>query len=730
MTSLYQAGVYLQQGSLDSAKAEYAKVVAMADVPEHLQTEANERIQEIARRQAGLPAQPPADPHRRLPSLPPPGLTLYVAPQGNDSNPGTAEKPFGSLDRARDEIRARRAQATLSSGSIQVVVRGGTYVVKRPFVLTAEDSGTEAAPILFRAAPSESPRFRGGLRLHGWKGIQDAAILARLPEEARGKVRWVDLRACGVTNLLPLKLGGFASGNGFRTHPAHELFFNGKAQPLARWPNQGFVHIKEVVVKDGTKGYDRQGSKIGEFIYDVERPARWTTEADLLLYGYWFWDWADSYERVQSIDPVRRVITLARPYHTYGYSVGAPFYAVNALTEIDMPGEWYLDRSSYRLFFYPPSDPEAATVELSCFAQPMVQIEQASHLRFEGLVWELGGADAIQVRNSTDCVFVGCTIRRFAGNGFEVQGGSADGLLSCNLYSMGRGGTILAGGDRKTLTPSGHFLENCEIWDLSRIDHTYTPAVAVSGVGQRIVHNRLHDVLSSAMRIDGNDHRIEYNEIFNAVLESDDQGGADMFGNPTFRGNVYRYNYWHHIGNWRATGDQPKCGQAGIRLDDAICGTLIYGNIFERCSAGKLGFGGVQIHGGKDNMVDNNVFVDCAAALSFSPWPDKRWQETVKSTLDRREIDRDLYLRRYPELARLSQNANENHIWRNVTLRCGEFLRRPSPRLDKFENTNLTEGEFKLDPNCPLFNRPGFAPIPVKDIGLYRDDYRDRLRGD
>ncbi len=70
-------------------------------------------------------------------------------------------------------------------------------------------------------------------------------------------------------------LGGFASGHGFKTHPAHELFFNGKAMQLARGPNEGFLRIKDVAVKDGTKGYDRQGSKTGQFFYAGDRPNRW-----------------------------------------------------------------------------------------------------------------------------------------------------------------------------------------------------------------------------------------------------------------------------------------------------------------------------------------------------------------------------------------------------------------------------------------------------------------------
>lgn len=681
--------------------------------------------------QVGIPAwvseaSPDLGRRTALPTLKP-AVILHVAPRGNDQGTGSDEAPFATLERARDQIRAIKREQGLPRTGVAVVVHGGEYRVSQTFTLSAEDSGSEGSLIVYRAAVHEKPTFRGGVRLTGWKPAAEVPAGSRLPADVRGKVVQCDLPANGVTHILPLKLGGFASGNGFQTHPAHELFFNGKAMPLARGPNEGFMRVADVAVKDGTKGYDRQGSKVGKLVYEGARPARWVDEPELLLYGYWFWDWADSYERVAGIDPQTRLITLAEPWHHYGFSVGAPFYAINALSELDAPGEWYLDRGSKRLFFYPPSDPNDATLELSLLAAPMLQLDNASHVWFEGLTWELGSGDALVVRGGTNCVLAGCTVRHFAGNGIEVQGGSRHGLLSCDIYSMGRGGTVVAGGDRKTLTPGRHFLENCDIHTLSRIDHTYTPAVRLEGVGHRIAHNRLHDVLSSAMRVEGNDHRIEFNEIFNAVLESDDQGGADMFGNATYRGNVYRFNYWHHIGHWRASGDQPKCGQAGIRLDDAISGTLVFGNIFERCSAGKLGFGGVQIHGGKDNVIENNVFVDCAAAVSFSPWPEKRWREFVRPALDHGAVDRALYLERYPQLAQLAENANRNHVRRNVALRCGELLRRAPANTEATGNIVLKEGALALQSSNPIFNQPGLVRIPVEEIGLFQDGWRSAL---
>lgn len=671
-----------------------------------------------------LPLREAVTTRLEIPAAPPAGLTLYLAPRGDDQSAGTADRPFATLERARDELRAIRQRGTLPSGGVTVLVHGGEYLVSHTFNLTSEDSGNEAAPVRYCAAPGENVVFRGGVRLSNWKLLTDPNLYPLLPPESLGKVWYTDLKSVGLTNPMPLKLGGFSSGNGFTTHPAHELFFNGQALQLARGPNEGFLHIADVVVKDGTKGYDRAGSKTGIFTYQGDLPRKWVAEPDLLLYGYWFWDWADSYERVASIDPEKRVITLAKPWHTYGFRIGAPFYAYNALSELDLPGEWYLDRVNSRLLLYPPSDLKSATVEMSTFPAVMLEMKNVSHVCFEGLTWELGSADAIHLQGGSNCLFAGCTVRHFAGNAIDVRGGSHHGLLSCDIYSLGRGGVALAAGNRKTLSPGGSFIENCDIHDLSRIDHTYTPAIILDGVGNRVRHNRLHDIRSSAIRLEGNDHTVEYNEVYNVVTESDDQGGIDMFGNPTYRGNVFRYNYWHHIGSWRTTDASPACGQCAIRLDDAICGTWIHGNIFERCSAGKLGFGGVQIHGGKDNLVENNLFADCSAMVSCSPWDEQRWQQFVKSALDNGAIDRELYLQKYPALAELTANINLNHVRNNRALRCGELLRRAPKNLDATNNIKLPEGELTLRPDNPLLTQPGFERIPVEEMGIYTDTWR------
>lgn len=721
---------YQRQGDRASARQRLAKVASVAGAPPHHVWEAQQRTAELDRLDAGQPARDPGQSRGKTPQGPKPGVEFFVAPDGRDENPGTLAQPFATLCRARDAVRGLKRNGPLPAGGVTVWLRGGEYRTNETFALTKEDSGTADAPVVYAAYQGENVRLTGGVRVRGFQPVTDRAILARLPEESRGKVFQVDLRAQGVADLGTFKPGGYASGAGFGTRPILQLYFNGKTMQIARWPNQGFVEVGELL--DSASAFDHRGihgTKAGVFTYCYDRPQRWLGEKDMWLYGYWFHDWADSYEKVASIDVDKRAITLAPPSHRYGFRQRQRYYAINLLAEIDEPGEWYLDRSSGVLYFYPPSDSDQAVVEVSVMESPLVQLNEVSHLRFRGLIWELGRGNGLAIKGGSDCALAGCTVRKFSGDAVMISG-QHHAVLGCDCSELGRGAISIQGGDRKTLAPGAHVVENCYFHHLSRIDHTYTPAVLVNGVGARVAHNLISHSNSSAMRVEGNDNLVEFNEVHDVLEESDDQGGVDMFGNPGYRGNIYRYNYWHHIGNGLG------CGQAGIRLDDAISGTLIYGNVFYRCSDGN--FGGVQIHGGKDNIVDNNVFLDCRSAISFSPWPENRWKEY----LDRPEIykllhkDVDItkppYSVRYPELAGLCDHINVNCVWRNLALDCGQFLARDRGIQWSMDNHVIgadlsarpNRERYPLPTNSPLLQRVGLRPIPFDEIGLYQDSLR------
>ena len=71
-----------------------------------------------------------------------PATEWYVATTGDDSHPGSKAEPFATLARAQQAARQRGSQPAT------ILLRGGTYYLDSPIVLTAADSGTAAAPVL------------------------------------------------------------------------------------------------------------------------------------------------------------------------------------------------------------------------------------------------------------------------------------------------------------------------------------------------------------------------------------------------------------------------------------------------------------------------------------------------------------------------------------------------------------------------------------------------------
>jgi len=94
-----------------------------------------------------------------------PLAVLYVAPDGNDDNFGTAEKPFRTLDRARQAVRKINTQMT---GDIVVVLSGGTHPTQT-LSFDAADSGTGDHNVIYRAASKQVPIISGGRQITGWQ---------------------------------------------------------------------------------------------------------------------------------------------------------------------------------------------------------------------------------------------------------------------------------------------------------------------------------------------------------------------------------------------------------------------------------------------------------------------------------------------------------------------------------------------------------------------------------
>lgn len=722
------AHTYVREKAYAQAAAGFAKVAKRRDIPSFQRWEAEQRMYEMQRMERGLAARDPAASRVKVPPLPEPGATFYVAPSGNDNNPGTREKPFASLQRARDVVREMKSNQGLPSRGVAVFVHGGVYPTRQIVELNKTDSGTAEAPIVYRALPGETPIFNGGVRLEGFQSVTDKATLDRLPADSRDRILQFDLKKRDFTDYGTLLQRGYGF-SGYPTNPWVDLYVDGRSMQLARWPNEGSVKVGKVH-RGRFRGED--SGQPGEFEYDGDRPRRWAAADDIWMFGAWGHLWAGRTVRIAAIDRERRRITTEHRT-SYGYREGQPYKFFNLLEELDEPGEWYLDREAGVVYLYPPDGVRNPVAQFPIHDKPFVLMRDVSHVTLRGLVFELGRAEGAVITGGNHNLLAGCTFRQLGTNGVIVQGGTGHGVLGCDIHTVGAGGLRVAGGDRKTLTPGGHFVENCHVRDFSRVDRVYAPAVHTDGVGNRIAHNLFHDSPHHGMRVEGYEHAIEYNEIHSVVYEFDDQAGIDMFGNPAYRGNVIRFNFWHHIGS-----GHNVAGQAGIRLDDFISAVHVYGNVFYRSAGGR--FGGVQIHGGKDNVVDNNLFIDCKYALSFSPWGNARWLErlardSTKAAVSRGGVDVTAppHSTRYPDLAHVIENPDRNFIRRNLAIDCGDFSVRDRGVNELMDNhifvgdpgfADPSKRNFMLPENSPIYDRFGFRPIPFQEIGLYQDEFR------
>jgi Right handed beta helix region len=652
------------------------------------------------------------------------GTTLFVATNGSDASPGTKEKPFATLERAQNEIRRLKTGGALPVGGITVEVRGGLYELARPIELGDQDSGTDNAPVVYRARRGEVARIVGGRIVTGWQPVTDEAVLKRLDAVAKGKVFQADLKALGITDLQ-----GIGNAGVYQSDPGLELFFKDQPMTLARYPNSGYLHIANVLDAQGVVQSGQAKTPDGRFVCDDPRIARWAGEKSIWLHGFWVWDWADQRIPLGSVTLSNHSLSLPiQSGRSYEIRKGQWFYAENALCELDRPGEWYLDRETGILYFWPPAPLSSGQAVVSAVRDPF-QLNNVSHVAFRGFLIDAGRGSALVINGGADVRVVGCTIRNMGNWGVKVYGGAKHGVVGCDIYQTGQGGIHLEGGDRKTLTPAGHYADNNHIHRTARWDPVYQQGITAFGVGNRVTHNLIDHVPHVAIGFTGNDQVIEYNEIHSAVFQSNDAGA--IYTSPpdetwSMRGHRIRYNYLHDIHGFRDKG----C--LGVYLDDCFSSADISCNIFSDMATTIL------IGGGRDNMITNNMFIKCDSAFSI----DARglgWAKSVGEFATKELIDLNYkqppWSVLYPELLKILEDdplaPKGNVVARNIcwNSKWGSTEPKALPYVAFKDNLLDTDprfrdaSSFELQIDSPAF-KLGFQRIPFDKIGLYPSEDR------
>jgi parallel beta-helix repeat protein len=551
-------------------------------------------------------------------------VTLHVSPRGNDRWSGTiaapdaatTDGPFATLERARDELRKRRAAGSVADGAT-VLVHAGTYELERTFTLGPDDSGTTEAPVVYRAAPGEKAVIIGGRRITGFKPW-------------KGSILRADVAAQGFNDLA-----------------IRALILDGQRQPLARYPNfeadnpygggWAFADGKLVPM------YADQPGEVNNTLHYRARDARiWAHPDEVEVFVFPRFNWWNNIVPIRSIDRAKRLITLAGEA-SYAIRPGDRYYFRNAREELDAPGEWYHDRRAGTLDFWPPRPLEGRDVVAPRIAT-LVRLEPATaHVTIRGFVLECTTGEAVVLRETAWCLVAGNTIRNvgdYHHGGVAVLGGKFNRVSGNDVHDVGSHGISISGGDRKTLTPAANVADNNYIHHVG-VEYKQGVGISLDGVGNRAEHNLIHDGPRMGIMFSGNNLVINDNEIRHVNLETEDTGAVYTGGRDwiSSRGTVIKHNYFHDMlgfgkdaeGHWVS----PHFAW-GVYLDDNTGGVDVIGNIVARCSRA-----GLHLHNGRDNVIVNNVLVDNGEQqFEYSGWTSKHsyWKEHLRTMIQGYEM--------------------------------------------------------------------------------------------
>ena len=446
-------------------------------------------------------------------------VELYVSPGGSDGSPGTREKPFASLEVARDAARK------IKGGPRRIVVMPGDYFLHKTLVLDPRDNG-----LSIEADERGKATLYGGTLVSGWRRDGDRFWCADLPGVKEGA--W-DFRA---------------------------LVVNGRLAERARLPESGtFLHRSVWTGARYISGnWDPKPTReqLTTMLYDPKDiPATLDVRnAEIRVYSMWL----EALCGVARNDTPRHALVLSSPtLHPPGAWGVKKYVIFNTREGMFRPGQWYLDRTAGRVVYWPLPDEDLARAKVVA-----PRIERIIHLAgkknkavkkltIRGLTLQatttpLGSGGfcshqfdgALRFEWTRQCTAEGLEICNVGGQGVVLTSwNEACRIADCHVHHAGACGIKITGSGAGPLVSGNH---------IHHLGVHYPSAVAFYGEhhhpkGLRIYRNEIHDGPYSGIVCFGANHRIEENLIYRVMREMHD--GAAIYGHLTrglLRGNVVR----------------------------------------------------------------------------------------------------------------------------------------------------------------------------------------------
>jgi hypothetical protein len=695
---------------------------------------------------------------------------FHVAPDGDDSGPGTAFRPFRTPQKARDAVRAFKRRIPV--GDITVYFRQGTYHLTETLELGVADSGGPWQTITYAAYPGETPVFSSGAAITGWSPVSDPPL--GLPAAAVGNVWAADVPA----------------GSRFKS-----LYDDGRMLPVAR--SAGF-----------SPGAPPDLAPLTQLSYPAHvspgLAAGWGEATDIELQLMPSAKWMVNILPLASIDLENRITTTQVPGR---YALGpttpaqASAWFQNAIGLLDTPGEWVVSAREGKVLYWPesgrPGDVRAPLLKQLIRVQGEIDVngpadKPVRHLVFRGLsftggerdtwpadyrgremqhAWDLHDRDnaLVQFRGVEDSAIVDCVFADSGHNAIRCdlhcQGVEVSGNL---IHDVGASGIILAGyGPGTKHVNKGNLVKNNEVYNTGRMYwHGLGIWVWQSGAN-RVENNLVHSTPYTGIAASGRiafhrtelerecaatvrwpeidavtsrplntyddiepflhtrDNVVERNDVSN-VMTSRLSDGNGIYISGAARGNLIRRNYIHDV-------ESPRLASA-YRTDDVQYGTVFAENVICR-TKGPFGL----IHKQRNDVV-NTILAD----LDLDPEePQSAYLLLRIGPVDGSRLQRNIYYSTrpgqrvvqegppyaphpWPRLHQTDSDYNDYHCTADPQWGA-EHLQTYQPQGVEEHSMavdplfyNAAESDFRLRPgSLPL--AAGFTQIDLLPIGLTAD---------
>jgi len=455
--------------------------------------------------------------------------------------------------------------------------------------------------------------------------------------------------------------------------------------------NHGYAIIKNVL-----------SNKKTFTTYDNYRLDQWERAKAPWFHGYWNRDWADLHIKGNIKDGE---ITLE---HTplFGLGKGKYFYIENVLEELSEPGEWYLDRDTGILYFWSIGDINNQELFISMLEEPLIKLKNTSYIEFKNITFEMTRAKLIDIEGKYNTIS-NATIRNAGTTAISLNGYSNK-IENCNIYNSGNCGIQIYGDKKniKHLIKEKNIITNNNIHHTSQWATTFYSAIKIEkSVGNIIEHNEIHDLPYTAIWIYGNEHLIQYNNIYNTNQYNSDGGSIYSGRSWGDRGNTIQYNFIHNLHTYF-----EGSGLHGVYLDDIASGFHIHDNIFYNLDKYAIVTGG-----GRDNIIEKNIFIktsgfhtDCRGTTVINNIKGSSWNFLERLAKYDVEYTKGIWKKAYPKLAKIPSN------WK--TLQSDIYLNKSYKSKKKYSRWLYPEGSKFI--NNRGYNNKGWVHDYCKSIGF------------